>query len=91
MDEANFEDKLNELISEFGKTPVLEHKKLVKLAKQAQENRKKIEKSISSLGESLDVLRVYVKYQTFDLEATRRENVYLRQLFENSGGEAECT
>jgi len=39
----------------------------------------------------LDYLRVCIKYQTFDLEATRRENQYLRKLLEesNRGGEGE--
>jgi len=32
----------------------------------------------------LDYLRVCIKYQAFDLEATRRENAYLRKLLEES-------
>jgi len=84
MDEVNFEDKLNELISEFGKTPALQYRKLSELAKQAQENHKKIKKSFDSLQESLDVLRVYTKYQTFDLEATRRIHAFLVKLFDEN-------
>ena len=34
------------------------------------------------LEELLDYLRLRVKYLTFDLEATRRENRYLRQMLE---------
>ena len=82
MDETNLEDKLNELVKEFGETTNPQHKKLAKLAEQAQVNRKKLEKSINSLQESLDYLRVCIKYQVFDLEATRRENRYLRKLLE---------
>lgn len=33
--------------------------------------------------ESMDFLRIQVKYLMFDVEATRRENRYLRQLLEN--------
>jgi hypothetical protein len=44
----------------------------------------KIEKSINSLQESLDYLRVCIKYQVFDLEATRRENEYLKKLLEEN-------
>lgn len=84
MDEANLEDKLNELVKEFGDTTDPQHKKLAKLAQQAKDNRKKLEKSISSLQESLDYLRVCIKYQVFDLEATRRENEYLRKLLEDN-------
>ncbi len=82
MDETNLEGKLNELVKEFGEVSNPQHRKLAELAKQAQDNRKKLEKSISSLQESLDFLRVCIKYQVFDLEATRRENTYLRKLLE---------
>ena len=41
------------------------------------------------LQESLDYLRLSIKYLVFDLEATRRENQYLRKLLEaqNKGGD----
>ncbi len=84
MDETSLEDKLNELVKEFGETATPQHQKLAKLAKEAQVNRKKLEKSINSLQESLDYLRVCIKYQVFDLEATRRENEYLRKLLEEN-------
>ena len=84
MDEANLEDKLNELVKEFGENVDPQHRKLAQLAQQAKENKKKLEKSINSLQESLDYLRVCIKYQVFDLEATRRENQYLRKLLEDN-------
>ena len=84
MDETNLEDKLNELVKEFGEAGDPKNRKLAKLAKQAQANRKKLESSINSLQESLDYLRVCIKYQVFDLEATRRENQYLRKLLEEN-------
>ncbi len=56
------------------------------LARRACENQKKLKKSVDKLQESLDYLRICVKYQLFDLEATRRENKYLRKLLE----EKEC-
>lgn len=37
----------------------------------------------ASLDESLDLLGLHVKYLLFDLEATRRENKYLRALLES--------
>ena len=36
----------------------------------------------ASLEETLDYLRLQVKYLVFDLEATRRENMYLRRMLE---------
>jgi len=83
MDETNLEDKLNELVKEFGDAADPQHRKLASLAKEAQANRQKLENSINSLQESLDYLRVCIKYQLFDIEATRRENAYLRKLLES--------
>ena len=87
MDETNLEDKLNELVKEFGEAADPLYRKLAKLAQQAQANRKKLENSINSLQESLDYLRVCIKYQVFDLEATRRENAYLRKLLEENNNQ----
>ena len=86
MDETSLHNKLNELVKEFGEAVDPQHKKLAELAKQAQANHKKLEKSINNLQELLDYLRVCIKYQVFDLEATRRENKYLRKLLEESDG-----
>ena len=82
MDKANLEDKLNELVKQFGGMPDPQHKKLAMLAKQARDSHEQLKKSVDSLQESLDYLRVCIKYQLFDLEATRRENYYLRKLLE---------
>ncbi len=81
MDEVKLEVKLNELVKEVGGDP--QFKRLAILAKQACANHKKLAKSVNSLQESLDYLRVCIKYQLFDLEATRRENEYLRKMLEN--------
>ena len=80
MDEAIFEKKLNELVKEIGSIPAPQQKKLVMWAKQTHDCHKQLKKSVSNLQESLDYLRVSIKYMLFDLEATRRENTYLRKL-----------
>jgi len=85
MDDAKFEVKLNELLKEFGGATDPQCVKLAMLAKEAGEHQKALEKSVSSLQESLDYLRICIKYQLFDLEATRRENEYLRKLLEGNG------
>jgi len=83
MDDAIFESKLNELVKEIGSIPVPEQKKLIMLARKTHDSHKKLKKSVSSLQESLDYLRVSIKYLLFDLEATRRENTYLKKLLED--------
>ena len=84
MDEAAFEKRLNELVNEIGTIPVSQRKKLISLAQRTRDCQKKLKKSISSLQESLDYLRLSIKYLLFDLEATRRENAYLRKLLEDN-------
>ena len=82
MDEAHLQDKVKELVREFGGAVDPQYKKLAMLAKGAQDSQKQLKKGICSLQESLDYLRVCIKYQLFDLEATRRENKYLRDMLE---------
>ncbi|HBG26576.1 MAG: hypothetical protein A2Y10_16250 [Planctomycetes bacterium GWF2_41_51] len=82
MEEPKIEDKLNELLKEFDSAGGPQQQKLASLAKQATDNCKKLRKSVDSLQESLDYLRICIKYQLFDLEATRRENKHLKSLLE---------
>ena len=79
MDEARLEDKLKELVKEFGGMDSNQYKKLASLTKEAQDSNKRLQKSV-------DYLRICIKYQLFDLEATRRENKYLRKLLEEKDG-----
>lgn len=83
MDEVIFEKKLNELVNEIGSIPATQRDRLVMLAKQTRDCHKRLKKSVNNLQESLDYLRVSIKYMLFDLEATRRENAYLRKLLED--------
>jgi uncharacterized protein YlxW (UPF0749 family) len=87
MDEAQLEDKLKELVKEFGGTVDPQYGKLAMLAQQASESQKRLEKSVNNLQESLDYLRICIKYQLFDLEATRRENEYLRKILGENGNQ----
>lgn len=48
----------------------------------SQERTAQLARTAAALQESLDSLRVSVKYLVFDLEATRRENARLRQEIE---------
>ena len=84
MDEASLEGALNELVKQFGNSVDPSRQKLADLARQARANHKRLQKSIDTLQELLDYLRVCIKYQAFDLEATRRENEYLRKLLEEN-------
>jgi len=86
MDDAKLEGEVNDLVKQFGGTGNPQFKKLAMLAKQASDSHEQLKESVDSLQESLDYLRICIKYQLFDLEATRRENRYLRKLLEENNG-----
>ncbi len=92
MDEALFQKKLSELVTEIETLPEGERERLRALANETKQRHEDIRNSVRSLQESIDFLRLGIKYLLFDLEATRRENAYLRKMLEqgesNSGGEA---
>lgn len=80
MDEKTFQTKLASLMGEINTLPEGERKKLANLAQQTSERHSKMKKTMGELQESLDYLRLSIKYLVFDLEATRRENQYLRDM-----------
>ncbi len=84
MDEKTFQDKFTELLSKIRELPLEQRNRLEQLAEETKCRRDRIQHSVGELQESLDYLRLSVKYLVFDLEATRRENTYLRRLIEQS-------
>lgn len=85
MDISAFEKRLNELLNEINTPPTNnKDKKLLSLTRQTKLSSQNLKKSIEALHESLDHLRLTIKYMLFDLEATRRENQYLRKILEGS-------
>ncbi len=82
MDEKTFQTKLTELMGEISTLPKAEREKLEKIAEKTKERHQKLKKTVGDLQESLDYLRLSIKYLVFDLEATRRENRYLRKMLE---------
>lgn len=82
MNERNIEERMCRLIEHLQALPTEHRDRLEELCKNESGQRSEIEESVSKLQDSLDYLRLSVKYMVFDLEATRRENVYLRKLVE---------
>jgi len=89
MNEQEFQSKLAELMGEITTLPATERKKLEKLAEDTRARHERLRATVSSLQESLDYLRLSIKYLVFDLEATRRENGYLRKMLEETSGNNE--
>lgn len=86
MTEQDFEKKLGELIAQIDGLPPDQKEQLQVLAEETKARQAKIRKTMKDLQDSLDYLRLSVKYMVFDLEATRRENEYLRRMLEKAGG-----
>lgn len=90
MNERDFQNKLTELLGEIGEMPAGEREKLEQLASETKDRHDKMKKTMRELQESLDYLRLSVKYLVFDLEATRRENDYLRGLVTGQSDEGSA-
>lgn len=82
MRENEFQARLGELLGQIQSLPVGEKQRLEKLAEETKARHERMQQTIRDLQESLDYLRLSVKYLVFDLEATRRENKYLRNLLD---------
>lgn len=83
MTDDQFQRKLAELIGEIGSLPPSEQDKLKRLAQETAVRRRELKETVASLQESIDFLRLSIKYMLFDLEATRRENAYLRKVLDD--------
>jgi uncharacterized protein YlxW (UPF0749 family) len=82
MDIDKLEGKLNELVTEISGLDRKSEVDIRELASQAQKKHEKLKQTVDNLQDSLDYLRICIKYQLLDLEATKRENRYLRKLLD---------
>ncbi|HOK96341.1 MAG TPA: hypothetical protein PK052_01550 [Anaerohalosphaeraceae bacterium] len=82
MDQAHFHEKLCELLNDIDGVTAPEQDKVIRLAKKTKEGHELLQKKLINLQQSLDSLRLGIKYLIFDLEATRRENNELRKRLE---------
>jgi hypothetical protein len=83
MNEQDFQQRLGDLIKQIDSLPEAQRGPLTDLARETRDRHERMKKTVADLQESLDYLRLSVKYLVFDLEATRRENDYLRRLIES--------
>ncbi len=88
MDETTFQKKLSELVAEIDTLPEEERQRLAMLAEETKQRHRELKKTVNTLHESIDFLRLSIKYLLFDLEATRRENARLRKMLEEDAGSA---
>lgn len=89
MDEINFQEKMNQILERIRELPANQAPAANDAADTAAARRERVQSSVAELQDALDYLRLSVKYLVFDLEATRRENSYLRRMIEQSNRERE--
>lgn len=87
MDEISFQDKMNQILERIRELPAAHAPAAGDAADSAEARRARVQTSVNELQDALDYLRLSVKYLVFDLEATRRENAYLRRMIEHSNRE----
>ncbi len=77
---------LDRLLREIDDLPGPERARLQTAAAEARQRHERLVTTIGKLQETLDFLRLGVKYLAFDIEATKRENAYLRKLLDEADG-----
>ncbi len=82
MGDQSIQQGVYQLLTDVGALPEADRLRLENLAKKAQEQHQELKLAVSGLNESVDFLRLSIKYLLFDLEATRRENAELRRMLE---------
>ncbi len=81
MNEETFQRKLVDLIAEIAtkNSPDIQE-----IAEQIKARHTVLKATVGSLQESIDFVRLSIKYMLFDLEATRRENAQLRRMLDDA-------
>jgi predicted nucleic acid-binding Zn-ribbon protein len=87
MNEQDFQARLTDLMQQLDALPSPAREQLQQLATDTHDRHKRMKKTVTELQDSLDYLRLSIKYLVFDLEATRRENQYLRKLLDARAGD----
>ena len=83
MDEAALQQKVGQLLSEVQRVPP-ERSAQHPGGRQRAPAGSAMKREMATLEDSLDHVRLAVKYLVFDLEATKRENRLLRDLLGQS-------
>lgn len=79
---STFEKKIEHLIDEIEAYPNFTDANTLNFFRKNTKTRQQVKKNMSQIKDSMDYLRVSIKYLLFDLEATRRENAYLKKLLD---------
>ncbi len=87
LNDEQFRDALGLLLERIDSLPAEERRRLKGVADATRKRHEQLRQTVCRLQETLDTLRLSIKYLVFDVEATRRENEYLRRQLGESGRE----
>ena len=82
MDEAALLEKIGELLAEARRAGATPAPGRPETKPSGGKTAARMRREMAALEESLDRLRLAIKYLVFDLEATKRENQILRRMLE---------
>jgi hypothetical protein len=80
MDETVIRDKVGELMSAVSRVPEVGKAPSLDLTRLVASEPSTMRRDMAAMEESLDQVRLAIKYLVFDLEATKRENRLLREM-----------
>lgn len=80
MDEAALREKVGQLLSEVHSLPGAAAAPALEPARTFAPGSSPMRREMAALEDSLDHVRLAIKYLVFDLEATKRENRLLRDM-----------
>ncbi len=91
MKEEEFNSEVDRLTDLIQSGNISKEKKaeLLKLREETRQQHKTLKDTLRQLQDSLDTLRLCIKYILFDLEATKRENAYLRNMLQGDNNEKD--
>ncbi len=84
MTEQTFEQTLAEPVAQIEALPAAERESLELLAEQTVRRQQELSEWRNNMGETIDYVRIGIKYLLFDLEATRREKKQLLRMVRDS-------
>lgn len=79
---GDFHETLSALLGEIDMLPEGERERLREAAEATRRRQDELRETVERLQETLDYLRLNIKYLCFDVEATKRENRYLRKVLD---------
>lgn len=82
LSEGDFHETLSTLLGEIDMLPAGERERLKSVAEATRRRQDELRETVERLQETLDYLRLNIKYLCFDVEATKRENRYLRKVLD---------